>query len=77
MRAVETVAAVNSDHTMTAQLPADIPPGSHRVVVVIEADTSHEPPPQHGWANWPAHDVALTDPTFTFRREDLYGDDGR
>lgn len=33
-----------------------------------EADPLAWPPP---------HDVGLTDPDFTFRREDLYGDDGR
>jgi hypothetical protein len=27
--------------------------------------------------DWPVHDAALADPSFTMRREDLYGDDGR
>ena len=29
------------------------------------------------WAEWPGHDAKLNDPTCTFRREDIYGDDGR
>jgi hypothetical protein len=74
MRTIETTAEVTPEHTLTIQLPADIPPGPHRVVLVIESGERKVPLP---WKDWKPHDVGLVDPNFTFRREDLYGDDGR
>jgi hypothetical protein len=65
---------VTPEHTLTIQLPPDVPPGPHRVVVVIEHDAPTRPP---GWKDWTPHNIGLVDPNFTFRREDLYGDDGR
>jgi hypothetical protein len=75
MRTIETTAVVSADHTMTLTVPADIPAGACKVVVVVEAPP--DTPPAPSWAKWPAHQVALVDPNNTFRREDLYGDDGR
>jgi hypothetical protein len=77
MRTIETTATITPDGMLTAHLPDDIIPGEHPVVIVIdEPDTAHDvahrplvelhPVP---WTNWP--DGA------TFRREELYGDDGR
>ena len=75
MRTIETTAVVTPEHTLTIQLPADVPPGTHRVVLVIE---NGEPPRTASlWKDWKPHEVGLVDPNFTFRREDLYGDDGR
>jgi hypothetical protein len=75
MRTIETTAVVTPEHTLTVQLPADIPPGTRRVVVVVDAPPVQRPQPFT--AGWPKYDAALTDPLCTFRREDLYGDDGR
>jgi hypothetical protein len=74
MRTLIATATIDPNHMLTVQVPADIPPGAHQVVVVLE-DV-----PTTGEAlivNWPAHNVGLSDPAMTFRREDLYGDDGR
>ena len=76
MRTLTTTAVISADHTLTVEVPADIPPGARQVVIVLEdaAVTSNKsahlelPPP---------HPVAPADPTGTYRREDLYGDDGR
>ena len=38
MRTLTTV--VNPDHTLTIPVPADIPPGPHQVVVVIQEELS-------------------------------------
>ena len=73
MRTIETRAVVTADHTITLTVPSDIPPGECRVVLVIENGT----PPVLPWTGWKPHDVRLVDPNDTFRREDLYGDDGR
>lgn len=40
-RTVEAVATVTPDGILTAHLPADVPPGEHQVVVLIE-DTPAE-----------------------------------
>jgi hypothetical protein len=75
MRTIETTAVVTPEHTITVQLPPDIPPGSHRVVVVIERNGT-APPPVVSWREWAPHNTGPVDPANTFRREDLYGDDG-
>lgn len=77
MRSLVVTAVVTPEHTLTVAVPADIPPGPHQVVLVIDGadQPSFQGPPD--FLNWPAHDVALVDPSCTFRREDLYGDDGR
>jgi hypothetical protein len=75
MRALTTTAIVRPDHTLTVQVPPDIPPGVRSVVVVLE-----EPSPSPA-ASAPLrlspHPVGLADDARTFRREDIYGDDGR
>ena len=81
MRTIETTATIEADGTLTVKLPPDIEPGQHRVVLVIDEATTEpkkrataEPFPvldlhAFPWNNWPAD--------ATFRREDLYDDDGR
>jgi len=74
MKTIQTTAVVGSDHRLTAQVPDDVPPGEHRVVVVIEEkQAKHQPQPLH----LAAYPVGFASDTFTCRREELYGDDGR
>ena len=75
MRTIETTATITADGTLTVQVPPDIQPGPHHVVVWIddhldlpEARPTHDFPVIHVGA-WPV-DLSL-------RREDMYGDDGR
>ncbi len=74
MRTIETVATVAADHTITLKLPEDIPPGECRVVLVIE---NGKPPAERLPFGIEPHNIGLVDPNNTFRREDMYGDDGR
>ena len=76
MRAVTATAIVRPDHTLTVQLPADVSPGVHEIVVVRQDESPH-PHPEPFFKDLPPHPVGLVDPTMTFRREDMYGDDGR
>jgi hypothetical protein len=78
MRTIETTATITPDGTLTAHIPTDIGPGERAVVIVIsEPDETPVKATQRPlvelhafpWTNWPAGS--------TFRREDLYGDDGR
>jgi hypothetical protein len=75
MRTIETTALVGEDRKLTVQLPAEINPGHHHVVVVIEEDGA--PPAQPAPLRFSAYPVGLAVDHFTFRREELYGDDGR
>ena len=76
MKTIETVATVTEDGKLTVPAPPGIAPGKHRVVVVIEESVApaarREPLQLHVLdlsGAWP--------PSCTFRREDLYDDDGR
>jgi hypothetical protein len=75
MRAVTATAIVRPDHTLTVQVPAEIPPGARTVVVVLEdpPDALQGPVP----LKFSPHPVGPTDPACTYRREEIYGDDGR
>lgn len=76
MRTIETTARVGPDHTLTVRVPADVPLGEHRVVVVI--DNAMTAPVRAGASfPLPAHDAGLVPPDRSLRREDIYGDDGR
>ena len=76
MRALTLTAVVRSDHTLIVQVPKDVSPGTHQVVVVLQDGA---PAPQRGrfTADWLAHQTGPADPNMTFRREDMYGDNGR
>jgi len=78
MITVEAVSEVAQDQTLTIELPKSVPPGPHRVVVVIEE------------APFDAAQRKLASPLrltklhlgawpegSTFRRQDIYGDTGR
>lgn len=75
MKTIETTVLVTPDGTVTLQLPEDIPPGEHRIVVVIDEqpiDRENRPPlkfPVDRYGPWP-EDLSL-------RREDMYGEWGR
>ena len=75
MKTIELTATVGPDRTLTIQLPPDVTPGEHRVVVVIEETiTPRAPRPA---LNFPVHDVGPWPENLSLRREDMYGDDGR
>jgi hypothetical protein len=76
MRALTATATVRPDHTLTLQVPDDVAPGTHDVVVVFQDEASSSSAPVS--SAWPApYNTGPIDPNMTFRREDIYGDDGR
>lgn len=75
MRRIETTATVGPDGTLTMRVPRDVPPGEHRVVVVIE--TGAERAPGRREFSFPIHDVGPWPEGLSLRREDMYGDWGR
>lgn len=76
MKTIETIAVIGEDRKLTVQLPPEIAPGPHQIVLVVDAPSRDAP---QTWTidDWPIHDAALLDSGFTMRREELYGDDGR
>jgi hypothetical protein len=72
MKTIETTIVVDESHQATVQLPADVAPGSHRVLMVIEGPTTARAP-----LTFAAHDVGPWPEGFRIRREEIYGDDGQ
>jgi hypothetical protein len=74
MRTIETTATIKPDGTIIAKGPADLPPGEHRVVIVVE-----EPPAKVGspTTKFPVISLGAWPANLSLRREDMYGDDGR
>ncbi len=75
MIAIHTRVTVDEQGIAIVQLPSDITPGEHDVVVVIaEKPFSPKGPIMAGF---PRHDVQVNLPAgFSFSREDLYDDSG-
>ena len=75
MRTIETIATVTEDGKLTIQIPSDIEPGEHKVVIVIEEQPvkKETPPPLDfpvdNWGPWPEN--------LSLRREDMYDEWGR
>lgn len=75
MRTIETTTLVTSDGKLTVQVPADLPEGEYRVVVVIDEQPvkkEKRPPldfPVDNWGPWPEN--------LSLRREDMYDEWGR
>ncbi len=73
MRMIETTAIITDEGTLTVQVPPDIAPGDHHIVVIIdEQPTVQAPRPPLQFAAYP---VGLIAPERTFRREELYDDE--
>ncbi len=58
---------------MTVQVPSDVPPGEHDIVVMVEEERSETRPP----LDLPVHDVGPWPEGLSLRREDMYDDWGR
>lgn len=74
MRTIETFVTVDEHGMATIKMPPDVTPGEHKVVMVID-----EKPRQKTKLAFAKHDIGPWPfgPEETFRREDMYGDDGR
>jgi hypothetical protein len=73
-----TTITVSEDGAATVQVPPDVPPGIHRVVLEIEESTEEAAGTARAggldlraeaWENWPGDS--------RFRRSELYSDEGR
>ena len=76
MRTIETTGVVTPEHTITLTLPDDVPIGTHNLIVVLSSESPDVKPPCL-WKQLPTYDLEFADDVGTFRREEIYGDDGR
>ena len=75
MRALTATGTVRADHTLLVPIPQDIPPGQQTVIVVFEESVA--PNVRSRPLQLTPHQTGPTDSACTYRREDIYGDDGR
>jgi hypothetical protein len=76
MRTLELIGQVEPDGLLTLQLPADIPPGAHQIVLVID-DRPVTPRAPQSLDDFPVDDYGPWPEGLSLRREDLYGEWGR
>ena len=73
MKTLELTATIGPDRKLIVQLPGEVLPGRHQVLVVID-----EVKPRPAAAlDLPVHDMGPWPENLSLRREDMYGDDGR
>jgi len=70
MKTITTKAVIGPDRVLTVQLPADVAPGEHEVVVVLNGVVAEATP-----VLGPPYPLRESDPSVRFSREELYGDD--
>ncbi len=78
MRTIETDLTVRTDGraTVNIKLPLDIELGQYHAVIIIDDQPIIKKKAKKA-IRLPRFDAGLVDEQFTFRREDLYGNDGR
>ncbi len=78
MKTLELVGTVTVERTLrlTVQLPFDVPPGEHRVVVVIDQNPLDDNG-THTTLDFPVDDYGPWPVMLSLSREDLYDDTGR
>jgi hypothetical protein len=76
MRTLELIGQVERDGRLTVQLPSDIPPGEHQIVLVID-ERSLTPSEAHALDDFPVDDYGPWPEGLSLRREDMYGKWGR
>ena len=75
MRMIETTVTVTEEGKMTIQLPQDIAPGEHQVVIVIEEQPIKKE--MQSLADFPVRDYGPWPANLSLRREDMYDEWGR
>ena len=89
MKTIAIVVTVGPDGTVSGRVPPDVPPGEHRVVLVLDAGarwaqaavTPPTAPGPHLLLDFPVDDLGPGYPPgaadLSLRREEMYGDVGR
>ncbi len=75
MRTITTTATVTPDRLLTVQVPPDVAPGEHEVVIVIDETPAQTQ--ERGLQDFPVISVGPWPAHLSLRREDMYDDWGR
>jgi len=75
MRRIETKGTVDDDGQLSVQVPEDIAPGEHKIVVIIDEEPS--PLQVMDPADWPVLHIESWPENLSLRREDMYDERGR
>jgi hypothetical protein len=76
MTTIETTVDIGPNRQLAIQLPDEVAPGRHRVILQI--DEAHQPQNPSEWlAKLPRLDLGPWPTNLNLRREDMYADDGR
>ena len=76
MRTLELIGQVEHDGRLTVQLPSDILPGEHQIVLVID-ERPLTPSESRPLDDFPVDDYGPWPEGLSLRREDMYGKWGR
>jgi hypothetical protein len=76
MRTIDTTATIHPDGTIVARGPVGLPTGEHEVRILLK-EAVMDRLPSRPPLRLSAYPLAPASPTMTFRREDIYDDDGR
>jgi hypothetical protein len=74
MTRVEAMAIVSQDGTLTVQVPPEVSPGTHQVVVLIDEQSVDATATR---SDFPVHDLGPWPADLPLRREDMYDEWGR
>jgi hypothetical protein len=80
VKTIETTVTVTIDGKITIQLPPDVPPGEHQIVLVIDEEPVSDnsvAKEKRSLLNFPVHDFGPWPTDLSLRREDMYDDWGR
>jgi hypothetical protein len=75
MKTIEIRATVTEDHKVTLQLPPDVEPGEHEMVVTIMSEA--KPNGKPSTFDLPVHNCGMWPENLSLRREDMYDEWGR
>jgi hypothetical protein len=76
MTTIDTTVDIGSDRRLAIQLPDQVTPGRHRVILHVH-DGQGTSQPTDIVASLPRLDLGAWPAGLSLRREDVYGDDGR
>ena len=76
MTTIETTVDIGANRQLAIQLPEEVTPGRHRVIVQIDERPERTKQPDIV-SRLPCWDVGPWPENLSLRREDIYGDDGR
>lgn len=77
MRNLNMKVTIPEDRRLVIQLPEDVEPGEAQLTLIPTRRPKRPAPDEDPLADFPTLHVESWPENFSFRREEMYGDDGR